>query len=319
MTRQDDNARLIKDIISGTVFSSAIIFVTLFVPILGFFMAVLLPMPILYYRLKLGRNPGLVITAAVISITAAVTGGFSIDLMFYGAILLIALFLGEFLEKHFTVEKTIFYTVFSTASICSALFFIYASTTGSDAFELISEYVAANLKLTMTLYTDMGMPQDNIEMINRSIDTIQYVLIRLIPAIVITMLTFITWINTLSIKRLLIKKGIHMKALEQLNQWKAPEKLVWMVILSGLFLIVPGRGSKIFALNCTMIIMPIYFFQGIAIISFIFEKKKFPPILRLFIYSIIAIQQIFILLIVGIGFFDTWINFRKIGIINESE
>ncbi len=319
MTLLNNNARLIKDVISGTLFSSLIIFVTLFIPLLGFFMAIILPMPLLYYRLKLGRKPGAVIAAAILIITAAVTGGLPIDMLFYGAMLLIGFFLGEFLETHISIGKTVLYTVISTASICCILFFMYAVSMGSGVFELISAYVAANLNLTMALYEDMGMPQDNIELIRQSIDTIQYVLTLLIPALIITMLTFITWVNTLFIKKILIKKGISLKELEHLNHWKAPEKLVWMVILACAFMIIPGKESKIFALNCILILMPVYFFQGIAILSFIFEKKKFPPMLRLFIYTIIAIQQIFILLIAGLGFFDTWINFRKINIIADSE
>lgn len=319
MTRQEDNAKLIKDMISGTFISSMIILVTLVVPELGFVMAMILPMPLLYYRLKLGRTPGVIIASAILVITAATTGGLSVDMLFYGAVLLIGLFLGEFLEMQFSVEKTIFYTVISTVSICSTFLFIYAGSTGSGLLELITAYVAAILKLTMTLYEDMGMPQENIELIRQSMDIIQYVMVRLIPSMIIIMLTFITWVNTLSIKRILIRKGIVLKELEKLNHWKAPEKLVWVVILSGAALMIPGKGNKILALNSILMLMPVYFFQGIAVISFIFEKKKFPPMLRLFIYSIIAIQQLFILLVVGLGFFDTWVNFRKIDIFSEPE
>ena len=314
LTRQDDLARLIRSVISGIVFSSIIIFVTLFVPLMGFFMAVILPMPLLYYRLKLGRKPGAVIAMGILSVTAVVTGGPSIDMLFYAAMLMVGFLLGECLENHFSAEKTIGVTVMATTAICSAIFFLYAKSAGDGVMEMATTYVKANLTLTMTLYKEMGMPQENIELLTRSMETIQYVLIRLIPALVITMLTFIAWVNTLSIKRILGRKGITLASLTDLNRWKAPERLVWVIILSGLTLMVPGKGIKILALNTILILMPVYFFQGIAIVSYLFEKRRFPPMLRLFIYSIIAIQQIFILLIVGIGFFDTWIDFRKIGV-----
>ena len=60
--------------------------------------------------------------------------------------------------------------------------------------------------------------------------------------------------------------------------------------------------------------MLIYFFQGIAIVSFFFKKKEVPFFLKFFIYTLIVIQQIFALLVIGIGFFDTWFDFRKLNL-----
>ena len=58
--------------------------------------------------------------------------------------------------------------------------------------------------------------------------------------------------------------------------------------------------------------MTIYFFQGIAIVSFFFEKKRLPVALRFILYSLIVVQQFLLLLIIGFGFFDMWLNFRKL-------
>jgi uncharacterized protein YybS (DUF2232 family) len=58
--------------------------------------------------------------------------------------------------------------------------------------------------------------------------------------------------------------------------------------------------------------MFVYFFQGIAIVSFLFQKKSAPFALRSFFYILIAIQPLFMLLVIGVGLFDTWFNFRKL-------
>ncbi|MCP4670460.1 MAG: DUF2232 domain-containing protein, partial [Desulfobacula sp.] len=55
-----------------------------------------------------------------------------------------------------------------------------------------------------------------------------------------------------------------------------------------------------------------YFFQGIAIVSFLFTKKRAPFALRFFLYILIAIQPFFMFLVIGMGLFDTWFNFRKL-------
>jgi uncharacterized protein YybS (DUF2232 family) len=64
--------------------------------------------------------------------------------------------------------------------------------------------------------------------------------------------------------------------------------------------------------------MTIYFFQGIAIVSFYFEKKKLPRVLRFVLYSFIALQQIILLVVIGLGFFDIWLNFRKLEVNDNS-
>jgi uncharacterized protein YybS (DUF2232 family) len=56
----------------------------------------------------------------------------------------------------------------------------------------------------------------------------------------------------------------------------------------------------------------IYFIQGISIVSFYFDKRNFPRMLRGVLYGLIGIQQLFSLLVIGLGFFDLWIDFRRI-------
>jgi hypothetical protein len=34
--------------------------------------------------------------------------------------------------------------------------------------------------------------------------------------------------------------------------------------------------------------------------------------LRFFLYTLVAIQQIVLLVVIGIGFFDMWLNLRKL-------
>jgi hypothetical protein len=80
----------------------------------------------------------------------------------------------------------------------------------------------------------------------------------------------------------------------------------------GVMLLLPGTLFKLLGLNGIIILMSIYFFVGIAIVSFFFEKKKLPRMLRFVLYSIMAFQQIILLLLIGLGFFDTWLNVRKL-------
>ncbi len=156
------------------------------------------------------------------------------------------------------------------------------------------------------------MPEENIHMISNSLDHIQYVLVRIIPALFIVSTVFVTWANLLLAKPIFKAKALFYPAFGQLNLWKAPEPLVWGVIGCGLLILLPVNALKMIGLNGILVFLTIYFFQGIAIVSFYFDKKRFPRLLRVFLYSLIALQQVLLFLIVGLGFFDMWLNLRKL-------
>jgi hypothetical protein len=62
-------------------------------------------------------------------------------------------------------------------------------------------------------------------------------------------------------------------AYSRLNLWQAPDYLVWGVIGCGLLMLVPDGFAKTIGLNGLITLMMIYFFQGVAIVSFFFRKE----------------------------------------------
>jgi uncharacterized protein YybS (DUF2232 family) len=93
--------------------------------------------------------------------------------------------------------------------------------------------------------------------------------------------------------------------------WRAPDYLVWGVIGCGLLMLVPDGFAKIIGLNGLITLMMIYFFQGVAIVSFFFEKKQVPRFAKVLLYALLILQEVLLVVIV-IGFIDVWANFRKV-------
>jgi uncharacterized protein YybS (DUF2232 family) len=314
---QADKRGVSKDILTGIAITLMILATSVKLPVMGFFCSLFLPLPILFYRSKLGRTTGLVVPAASMVIMIAITGKFSVDIMFFIELLLLGYLLSELFEHDMTVEKTILY---SCGGILLAGFIgllLYSNLSGKNIYDLVSSYVAANLEMTLALYQNMGVSEENIFNLSKSLDQIQYVLIRILPALVIVSSLFVTWSNLLIAKPIFKKKGLFFPDFGMLNLWKAPDSLIWFLIACGGLLVVPTGSFKIIGLNGLLVILMIYFFQGIAVVSYFFEKKRFPRFLRLIFYSLIAIQQIFLLFIIGIGLFDMWMNFRKLNLKNN--
>jgi len=196
---------------------------------------------------------------------------------------------------------------------------LYGNISNLGLSRVVSDYIGKNLALTLVLYENMGMPEESITLLSNSMEQIRYVLVRILPSLCAAGLLFSAWLNLLLAKFVLVTETHTYQAFVQLNTWKTPDILVWGVIGCALMLMLPVSFIKMLALNGMVVFTIIYFFQGIAIISFYFEKKKIPTAIRALLYGTIIIQQIFLLVIAGIGFFDVWLNFRKLGSNNNKD
>ncbi len=302
-----------KDVISGVLITSLIFYAAAYIPFIGFFCTLFIPVTILFYRSKLGRKSGAIILAVTAVFMVIVLGEFTIELSFFLELLLLGFILSELFELNISVEKTIFCAWAAVFFSWLVGLFFYSNFVNAGMEALITDYVGKNLELTIALYEKMDVPEKNIQMLVGSLETIKYVLVRIIPSLVAVSILFFAWTSLLCAKPILKKKNLFYPDFGRLNHWKAPEVIVWGVIGCGIMLIMPTNFIKVAGLNGMFILMTIYFFQGIAIVSYFFEKKQFPILLKILLYSFIALQFFVLFFIIGLGLFDTWLNFRKLG------
>lgn len=302
----------IKDILSGIFLCMLIIAIMNIMPLIGVFAWMFLPLPVLFYRLKTGRNGSGIIMMASMAVLIIFTSSFAFNTLYFGSLLITGFFLGDFIEKHLSIEKIMLYTGFAVIGTCSAVLLIYFFTRPVGIEQLISNYVSRYNALSSELFSQSAQLYPDMEINQQMLKKISSLFIIAFPGIFINSYLTMMWLNILLIKKLLIKKGITVKSIENLNQWKAPDYLVFAVITALIFMFLPVDILKYIAVNCLIILMFVYFFQGIAVVSFFFKKKRAPFVLQLFFYTLIAIQPFFMLLVIGCGLFDTWFNFRKL-------
>ncbi|MFO7962525.1 MAG: YybS family protein [Desulfobacterales bacterium] len=301
-----------KDITTGIALTIIIIAISFAVPIIGFFFVVLIPLPIMFYRTRLGRKDAAVIPVSVIIVMMLITGGITFDVLFLTALFILGFGLGEWLEMSAPLEKCVFYPNLAVWVASSILVFFYNLVSDVNVAVRLSDFVAANLNHTLMLYKEMGIPEETVQMLERSMPRIQYVLVRIVPGIVMAGTLFISWVNVLAAKSLYAMKGMRFPDFGPFNRWKSPEMLIWVVVAAGIMLVIPDSRITLFGMNALLVLFVIYFLHGIAIVSFFFEKKKLPVMLKTVLYLLIVFQQIFLLFIAGIGFFDAWLDVRKL-------
>jgi uncharacterized protein YybS (DUF2232 family) len=309
---QPSQGKISKDILSGIAITISIFAVSIYMPLLGLFCALFIPLPVLFYRSKLGRKNGGIVPVVTITTVVVVAGSLSFEAVFFAGLIILGFVLAELIEMNLTVETTIGFAAGSVLLIGMLALLFYSIGSHTGIHKLVSDYVFKNLEFSLAVYERMGMSDENIRLIANSLKDIQYAIVRIIPGLAVASILFVSWVNLLMARLILIRKSLFFPAYGALNRWRPPDVLVWGVIGSGGLLLTGAKSLKMLGLNGLIILLTIYFFAGIAVVSFFFDKKRFPPMLRFFLYSLIALQQLFLLFVIGLGLFDTWLNFRKI-------
>ncbi len=299
------------ELITGILVTCALIVACAFVPILGLLGTAFLPVPIMVYRTRLGRQPAAIIAVASLALIGLLGGG--LEVLFFGLVLLVGFVLGELLPTGLSIEKTAAAACAAVAGGALAGLLLYGILTGTGPTEVVAEGARHNLELTVALYREMGVSEEQIRFLEEAMPVIQTVLVGMLPALLVASTLVVVWVSLLSARPVFRRLGLEFPDYGPLDHWKAPEPLVWAAVGSGVLLLLPGFALKMLGLNGVIVLMIVYFFQGIAVVAFYLHKKQVPRLARIMIYFIIAVQQLVMLIVVAGGFFDTWFNFRKLG------
>ena len=162
-----------------------------------------------------------------------------------------------------------------------------------------------------------GNLSDQLALIQSYGDQIVYYSVRLIPGMVLATCIFVIWLNIVVARKLFLKDNFFEK-IGPLRRWQLPFSFVWatialtILLFSDIYFLKSGL-LKIFTLNLFIIFALTYFFQGLAILAYYGQKWSIPPLVRLLGYLVFLLffQPVGVLLL-ALGFFDSWFDFRKL-------
>ncbi|TWI77381.1 uncharacterized protein YybS (DUF2232 family) [Desulfobotulus alkaliphilus] len=281
-------------------------------PFVGVFPALFLPLPMLILRLE-NREPlpALILSGLVLGIPLIFTGRISSDLIFYGGMLLYGFAMGEGWRRGLSKEAFVLRALLAVLGAgCAAILFL-AISKGTGPLTLVGNHVAANLAMTLEIYRQMEMPKETLTLFEAAIPRLEYALTRLLPAIAAFILIFAAWLNLLAARPMVRSRNIQAADLGLFINWGVPPVFIWGIIVAALVLMVPFPFVRILGISCLLVLLPLYFLQGMAIVAYWFHHRAVPPIIRYALYALMLIQQVLFLVILLIGIFDTWLNFRK--------
>jgi uncharacterized protein YybS (DUF2232 family) len=294
-----------------TVAASALFLVAgAVVPPIGLILIPLVPQPVLAFGMAHGAGWALAGTFGVMLLFMGLAGT---DLgLLYGIFALMAALLFGLLGRLRSIELLVTVTAaVITAVTAGILFYSFGSLAALE--QDVRATMLQHLNAAAGVHDRMGFPQESLDMLRERGPRIVEMIVQVAPALLFLGVALIVLVNALLLCRRFPERRAQWVDLANLREWKGPEWLVWGLIVCGFVLFVPTASAiRLIAINLLLVIGAFYFAQGLAIVGYFFDKNNVPRFLRWLTYVLIGFEQIFTLLIVGLGLFDLWGDFRRL-------
>jgi len=312
-SKEEGKGIITRDFLTGIVISSLLFILAAAFPLSAPFLFFLAPLPIIFYYSKLGRRLGLLFVLATFVITVFALkelgrGEYVPLLCLFG---FLGVSIAEVLSRKFSIEQGMLISLAAMSIPVLTLIAFSVFRTGDAPWRLIEPYIVQSILENVKLYAEMGVPAEQVKLIRDNAPQIARLFINILPALGLISMALCIWLTLLAAKAVFYRQRLYFPDFGDLAKWKAPEKLVWIVICSGGMLLIPDDRVYYVGLNLLLLCLFVYLLQGLAIVSYFFRTRNIPLILRSIFYALLIFQQILILLVIALGLFDLWLDFRK--------
>ncbi len=283
----------------------------LFVPLVGFFFSILTPAPTALVMVRLGGPrawivPGLsAVSGAAILFALRVPESvpYLFGLIGMGAVI------GYGFRRRWPAGKTVGLSSLVVIGIAAFFALVAFIQTRGQLVHLIEQDLRHVITTAMKQFSSGSSVKT--EVMEKGLLEMVPLVVSMMPGILISCTLVVSWVNLLVCRR--YAGGAAAEAFEQesLSLWKSPEHLVWFAIAGGLMLLLPWGPAKLLGSNLILVMGTIYFFQGLAIVSYYFEKWRVPLFVKGFVYAVLFLERMASMAVAVLGLFDVWFDFRK--------
>lgn len=287
----------------GLVFASGALKAT------SFFFNLLVPLPIAVLTLRQGIRSGLIALAVASALFAAISpaGGMFIYLLqssIASCLLPLLLRRGQRWDKAIALS-------WGAMVISVAIVMTWAAAAqGMSLSIMVSDYVTREIGQLKELYSQSAdLTAEQKEQLLAVLEQLRSTMIGIWPAVVALLTGFLLLMQVFLLWLLPATKGLLPGP--AFVDWKVPDLLVWPMIIAGFCAFLTTATIQTIAINLLIIIIPLYYLQGLAVVTYYFQQRGTSPWLRAVSYLFLALFNPLPFLVAGVGLFDLWGNFRK--------
>jgi len=218
--------------------------------------------------------------------------------------------------QRWSVEKTYLFLTAGPLLFCVGIVILFSGAYGFDIFVETQKYLLYIQDKLVNLDQKSGLSGDELVFLKQFGQEMIHHVVILLPVIILNMTLFIVWCN-LFVARRWIKGLLAFENFGDLTCWQLKDQWIWALIGSLGLLFANAYFLKFptvtfLASNVLFFVLFLYFFQGLSIVAY-YLKKRGSLLLKVSLYLVIFIFfQLSIVVIIVMGVFDLWVDFRKL-------
>ena len=290
----------------------ALLFALVVIPPLGALVGILSPFPLVFIFLLRGKQVALVLMALIFGVLWFLVGQ-NQALLFMAEYAVMAFVLGEMIRARFPGGWCIGASSLISGGVSILLLVAMLGDQVTTVKEFFENQIRAHFAQSFETFGSIGENKAEIEEIKAVFEKMVGGFASSYPAFVFIG-SLISAMANYGLLRLVWGRiyGLGLFSERTFAQWVCPENLVWGFIAACLALFLGQGFIGDVGLNLFIVMMVIYFVQGMSITIHFLKARKVPIFLWLIFFILIFAQPMLIGLIAGIGVFDIWVDFRKI-------
>lgn len=308
----------ITPMVEGGVLSAIAImfaFLSAYVPILGGFVNLIWPVPIILLGVRHGHKWSLLATV-VAGILIAVLMGPLHALSVVVGFGLIGIALGHSIRVNFSPSKTMIWGSVASMISQAAIIGLGIIITGTNPFNIQTELMTKSLEEAMGIYRSLGVFKEEDlakmkEMMVGMLDLLKIILPSgLILASIVT-----AWLNYSVAKAVLKKMGHYIAPFPPFKDWNMPKAVLYAFVVAGLAIYWGGSRELTWlynaGMNLQMVCIAFLIVQGLALFYFLADKYNLSRFIRSIILVLVFTNGIVMQIILFAGAVDLAINYRQ--------
>ena len=294
-----------------------LVFALLVFPPLGALIGILSPFPLVFIYLQRGRQVGIALVALVFAVLLVLVGS-SQAMLFLAEYALMALVLGESIRIQLPGDRCIVGSALVSGIVSMILLATLLGDQDTSIREFFEKQVRAHFSQSIEAFNSMGEDKAEVEEMKKFAERAAEGFATAYPAFLLIGSLVGAAANYALIRIVWLRLyGPGLFSERTFSEWVCPENLIWGFILSGAALFLGQGVISDAGLNVFLIMLGIYFAQGLSIVVHFLKVRNVPTFFWFVLFILIFVQPLLIGLVAGLGVFDIWADFRKLRTVEE--
>lgn len=294
--------------VAGTLLTLFLQSASVFLGAPGALFHLFVPLPAAYAAMRQGVGAGgaiVVLTSAALFALGGAKGVLAYLLQFG----LVSVLLPLLLRRGRSWDAAVAWTLGAGAGVALTGAAAFAAARGVSVGEMVSRFVKTEVDRAMELYAKAQLPPEQMKELESLARQMADFLAATWPGLAVLVTGGVLLLTVFLLSA--FSAGRYEVPGPPFRLWKAPELLIWVLILGGAGALLAKGWPQRIAMNLTVVVLPVYFLQGLAIVTWFFRTKNVSPFFRNLGYLLVVILNPLPLIVTGMGVFDLWVDFRK--------